>query len=139
MTTGRLVLRSIACTMGLGFGWGTLAAAVPMVAQLSLWGGLLSIALVAAVYGGGIGAAVGLVMGLPTVFMVYPLHTDLPRCRRVGAAWAAALPAIGAGGLAVVGGDAAGGAAVLGVFTIVVAWSAWFGLGWIFRPTQPRS
>lgn len=136
MTTRRIVLRSIACSMGLGFAWGTLAAAVSVADLDDSWGILemLGILPFLAFFGGGIGAVVGFVVGMPTVFMVYPLHTDLPHCRRVGAAWAAAIPGIATVGLTVIGGEAADGAIILGIFTILVACSAWFGLGWIFRP-----
>lgn len=138
MTTRRIVLRSIACSMGLGFGWGTVAAAVSVADLDDSWGILemLGILPLLALFGGGIGAVVGFVLGMPTVFMIYPLRDDLPHCRRVGAAGAAALPAIGTIGLAVAGGGAADGAMVLGIVTVAVAVSAWTGLGWIFRPAE---
>lgn len=137
MTTRQIVLRSIVCSMGLGFGWGTLAGAVILSIDNAYIAGpfdYVGIMVISAFYGGPLGGIVGLVLGMPTVLMVYPLRLDLSRCRRVGAAWAAALPGIGAVGLAVTGGEAVDGAIVLGVFTVAVAVSAWIGLGWILRP-----
>lgn len=135
MTQRQIALRSIGCSMGLGFGWGTLAAAASVADLDDSWSMLefLGLLPLLAFYGGGIGAVVGFVVGVPTVFLIHPLRADLPRCRRVGAVVAAGLPGCLTAGLALIDG---GSDALLlgGPVTIAAALSAWFGLGWIFRP-----
>lgn len=134
MTTLQIVLRSIACSMGLGFGWGTLAVMLLLGDLGSSSGGeLLGILPNAAAFGGGIGAAVGLVVGLPTALIVCPLPSDLPYCRQVGAVFATTAVGCVHAVMAMVGGWM-GWFAIFVILALPVAWSAWFGLGWIFSP-----
>lgn len=135
MTDERTVLRSVACTSALGAGWGTLATvAVLLLMEPTDVIDFVGTSLIASVFGGTIGAIVGLAVGMPAVLVVYPLRSDLPHCRRVGAVLAMA--GVGCVSLFV------GGLELFAVFAILalpIGWSAWIGLGWIFRPDQPSS
>lgn len=89
---------------------------------------------VGVLWGGMIGAVVGVVLGMPLVVAAAVVRQQSDAWRTVGTVAAAAIGSVAA--MMVVGGPPSQGIAIVAAGVLCPAWRAWRGLGWIFEVSE---